>query len=262
MISVKGLTKSYGSNDAVRDLSFSVDRGEVVGFLGPNGAGKSTTMKILCGYLPADAGEVSIAGFDIFSQSLKARSRIGYLPENVPLYPEMRVGEYLAYRAALKGVRSRRIAEKVEDALQLCNLGHVQRQIIGTLSKGYRQRVGLADALVNEPDILILDEPTIGLDPGQIREVRSLIKGLATRHTILLSSHILSEVEMTCSRVMILNKGQIVATGTPTELRERSGLSLSGVVRLEVQVPDAGATLKALQELPHVASASLVGRTG
>jgi len=265
MISVKGLTKSYGSNDAVRDLSFSVDRGEVVGFLGPNGAGKSTTMKILCGYLPADAGEVSIAGFNIFSQSLKARSRIGYLPENVPLYPEMRVGEYLSYRAALKGVRSRRIAEKVEDALQLCNLGHVQRQIIGTLSKGYRQRVGLADALVNEPDILILDEPTIGLDPGQIREVRSLIKGLATRHTILLSSHILSEVEMTCSRVLILNKGQIVASGTPAELRESSGLSLSGVVRLEVQVPDAGATLKALQELqelPFVASASLLGSTG
>jgi ABC-2 type transport system ATP-binding protein len=262
MISVKGLTKSYGGTDAVRDLSFSVDRGEVVGFLGPNGAGKSTTMKILCGYLPADAGEVSIAGFDIFSQSLKARSRIGYLPENVPLYPEMRVGEYLSYRAAMKGVRSRRIPEKVEDALQLCNLGHVQRQIIGTLSKGYRQRVGLADALVNEPDILILDEPTIGLDPSQIREVRSLIKGLATRHTILLSSHILSEVEMTCSRVLILNKGRIVATGTPAKLRERSGLPLSGEVRLEALVPNAAAALKILQELPFVASASLLGSTG
>lgn len=262
MISVQGLTKSYGITDAVRDLSFSVDRGEVVGFLGPNGAGKSTTMKILCGYLPADAGEVSIAGFDIFSQSLKARSRIGYLPENVPLYPEMRVVEYLSYRAALKGVRSRRVAEKVEDALELCNLGHVQKQIIGTLSKGYRQRVGLADALVNEPDILILDEPTIGLDPGQIREVRALIKGLAARHTILLSSHILSEVEMTCSRVLIMNKGQIVATGTPAELRERSGLPLSGAVRLEVQVPDAEAALKAIRELPHVAAVSLLDRAG
>lgn len=262
MISVQGLTKSYGSTDAVRDLSFSVDRGEIVGFLGPNGAGKSTTMKILCGYLPADAGEVSIAGFDIFSQSLKARSRIGYLPENVPLYPEMRVVEYLSYRAALKGVRSRRIAEKVEDAIQLCNLGHVQKQLIGTLSKGYRQRVGLADALVNEPDILILDEPTIGLDPGQIREVRSLIKGLATRHTILLSSHILSEVEMTCSRVLILNKGRIVATGTPADLRERSGLPLSGAVRLEVQVPDSGVALKALQELPGISSAMLTGNSG
>ena len=260
MISVQGLTKSYGATDAVRDLSFSVDRGEVVGFLGPNGAGKSTTMKILSGYLPADAGEVRIAGFDILSQSLKARSRIGYLPENVPLSPEMRVGEYLRYRAALKGVRSRRITEKVEDALELCSISHVRNQLIGTLSKGYRQRVGLADALVNEPDILILDEPTIGLDPGQIREVRELIKGLAKRHTILLSSHILSEVEMTCSRVLIINKGQIVATGTPAELRERSGIALSGSVRMEIQTADRAnseAVLAILQSLEEVASASL-----
>jgi len=260
MISVQGLTKSYGATDAVRDLSFSVDRGEVVGFLGPNGAGKSTTMKILSGYLPADAGEVRIAGFDILSQSLKARSRIGYLPENVPLYSEMRVGEYLRYRAALKGVRSRRITEKVEDALELCCISHVRNQLIGTLSKGYRQRVGLADALVNEPDILILDEPTIGLDPGQIREVRELIKGLAKRHTILLSSHILSEVEMTCSRVLIINKGQIVATGTPAELRERSGIALSGSVRMEIQTADRAnseAVLAILQSLEEVASATL-----
>ena len=200
MISAQGLSKRYGQTQAIRDLSFSVNKGEVVGFLGSNGAGKSTTMKILCGYLPADEGTVTIAGFDVFTESLKARSRIGYLPENVPLYPEMRVGEYLGYRAALKGVRSRRVAEKVEDALELCGLPHVRRQLIGTLSKGYRQRVGLADALVNEPDILILDEPTIGLDPSQIRGMRNLIRGLASRHTILLSSHILSEVEMTCSR--------------------------------------------------------------
>jgi ABC-2 type transport system ATP-binding protein len=261
MISVQGLTKSYGSTDAVRDLTFSVDRGEVVGFLGPNGAGKSTTMKILSGFLPADAGEVEIAGFNIFSQSLQARSRIGYLPENVPLYPEMRVGEYLRYRAALKGVRSRRMREKVDDALELCFIGHVRSQLIGTLSKGYRQRVGLADALVNEPDILILDEPTIGLDPAQIREVRQLIKSLATRHTILLSSHILSEVEMTCSRVLILNKGRIVATGTPSELRERTGLPLSGPVRMEVQAGDHAAIqeiLKAIRSLECVASASLI----
>lgn len=253
MIDVNGLTKSYGSTDAIKDLSFSVDRGEIVGFLGPNGAGKSTTMRILCGYLPADAGEVRIAGFDIFSQSIKARSRIGYLPENVPLYPEMRVGEYLAYRASLKGVRSRRIPEKVEDALELCNLRSVQRQLIGTLSKGYRQRVGLADALVNEPDILILDEPTIGLDPNQIRDIRNLIKSLATRHTILLSSHILSEVEMTCSRVMILNKGHIVASGTPAELRERSGLPISGPIRLELLAPVTTA-LEILRQLPGIAS--------
>jgi len=260
MISVQGLTKSYGATDAVRDLSFSVDRGEVIGFLGPNGAGKSTTMKVLSGYLPADAGEVRIAGFDILSQSLKARSRIGYLPENVPLYPEMRVGEYLRYRAALKGVRSRGITEKVEDALELCSIVHVRNQLIGTLSKGYRQRVGLADALVNEPDILILDEPTIGLDPGQIREVRELIKGLAKRHTILLSSHILSEVEMTCSRILIINKGRIVATGTPAELRERSGIPLSGSVRMEIQTANreaAEAVLTNLQSLDEVASAAI-----
>lgn len=262
MIVVQGLTKSYGSTEAVRDLSFTVDRGEVVGFLGPNGAGKSTTMRILCGYLPADAGEVTVAGFNVFSQSLKARSRVGYLPENVPLYPEMRVGEYLAYRAALKGVRSRRVPEKVEDALDLCGLRQVRRQLIGTLSKGYRQRVGLADALINEPDILVLDEPTIGLDPGQIREVRELIKGLATRHTILLSSHILSEVEMTCSRVLIINKGRIVATGTPAELRSRVGIPLPGTVRLEAGLPDPAAALEALRGLPGVAAASLLGTTG
>ena len=260
MIVVNGLTKSYGATDAVKDLSFSVNRGEIVGFLGPNGAGKSTTMKILCGYLPADSGEVRIAGFDIFSDSIKARSRIGYLPENVPLYPEMRVGEYLAYRAALKGVRPRRIPEKVEDALELCNLRPVQRQFIGTLSKGYRQRVGLADALVNEPDILILDEPTIGLDPNQIRDIRNLIRSLATRHTILLSSHILSEIEMTCSRVMILNKGQDRhPSGTPSELRERSGPTLSGAIRLELLAPDTAA-LEILGKLPGVASIASLGK--
>jgi len=262
MIFVKGLTKSYGSTNAVRNLSFSVERGEIVGFLGPNGAGKSTTMRILCGYLPADAGEVRIAGFDVFSQSIKARSRIGYLPENVPLYPEMRVVEYLSYRASLKGVPSRRVPEKVDDALELCGLGHVRRQLIGTLSKGYRQRVGLADALVNEPDILILDEPTIGLDPNQIREVRSLIKGLAARHTILLSSHILSEVEMTCSRLMILNKGRIVATGTPAELRERSGISLAGSIRLEISTQHGSGHQKMLAQFPGIASVTPLGTTG
>lgn len=258
MIVVNGLTKSYGTTDAVKDLSFSVNRGEIVGFLGPNGAGKSTTMKILCGYLPADAGEVRIAGFDIFSESIKARSRIGYLPENVPLYPEMRVSEYLAYRAALKGVRPRRIPEKIEDALELCNLRPVQRQMIGTLSKGFRQRVGLADALVNEPDILILDEPTIGLDPNQIRDIRNLIRNLATRHTILLSSHILSEVEMTCSRVMILNKGKIIASGTPAELRERSGSTLSGAIRLELLVHESVARER-LRQLPGISSVTSLG---
>jgi ABC-2 type transport system ATP-binding protein len=252
MISVQGLTKSFGTTEAVRNLTFRVDRGEIVGFLGPNGAGKSTTMKIICGYLPPDSGEVEIAGFNVFSNSLQARSRIGYLPENVPLYPEMRVGEYLSYRAALKGVRARRIPEKVEDALELCNISQVKSQLIGTLSKGYRQRVGLADALVNEPDILILDEPTIGLDPGQIREVRELIKGLATRHTILLSSHILSEVEMTCSRVLILNKGSIAASGTPTQLRQHAGIPLAGAVRFEVAMANDEASMAMLHELKSI----------
>jgi len=262
MIVVEGLTKNYGSTNAVRDLSFTVNRGEVIGFLGPNGAGKSTVMRILCGYLPADAGEVQIAGFNIFSESLKARSRIGYLPENVPLYPEMRVGEYLSYRAALKGVRPRLVAEKVVDALDLCGLQHVRGQLIGTLSKGYRQRVGLADALVNEPDILILDEPTIGLDPNQIREVRELVRGLATRHTILLSSHILSEVEMTCTRVLILNKGKIIATGTPAELRMRSANLLAGSIRMEARVPDSATALQEIHSLPDVASVSLLDGGG
>lgn len=262
MISVQGLSKRYGPKEAVRDLSFTVDKGEVVGFLGRNGAGKSTTMKILCGYLPADEGEVRIAGFDVFSQSLQARARVGYLPENVPLYPEMRVVEYLSYRAALKGVRSRRVPEKVEDALELCGLSHVRRQLIGTLSKGYRQRVGLADALVNEPDILILDEPTIGLDPGQIREVRELIRGLSSRHTILLSSHILSEIEMTCTRVLILDKGRIVATGTPDELRKRTGMQATGLVRMDAKVPDASAALSRLGEMKNVSSVRLLGESG
>jgi ABC-2 type transport system ATP-binding protein len=252
MISVQGLTKRYGQTEAVKDLSFTVEKGEIIGFLGPNGAGKSTTMRILSGFIPADEGEVRIAGFDVFGESVKARSRIGYMPENVPLYPEMRVSEYLSYRAGLKGVRTRLIGEKVEDALQLCGLSSIRRKLVGALSKGYRQRVGLADALINEPDILLLDEPTIGLDPGQIREVRSLIRGLAGRHTILLSSHILSEVEATCSRVLILNAGRVAASGTPDELRKRSGLPLSGSIRVELRAPAGEA----------VAAAEAVAGTG
>ncbi len=261
MISVQGLTKRYGQTEAVKNLSFNVEKGEVVGFLGVNGAGKSTTMRILSGYLPADEGEVRVAGFDVFGESVKARSRIGYMPENVPLYPEMRVSEYLSYRAALKGVRARRTAEKVEDALQLCGLADVRRKLIGSLSKGYRQRVGLADALINEPDILILDEPTIGLDPGQIRDVRSLLRGLASRNTILLSSHILSEVEATCSRLLILDKGHIVASGTPAELRERSGLPLAGSIRVEVKAPGADA-LAATGAAAGQGSVRIVSSTG
>src|SRR6188474_662838 len=218
MIKVENLTKRYAGQPAIRDLNFEVSRGEIMGFLGPNGAGKTTTMRILSSFMPPTSGRASVAGFDIFDQSLQARAHLGYMPENVPLYNDMRVTEYLDYRAALKGVPHRRLAERVGDVKELCGLKEVEKKLIGALSKGFRQRVGLADALVHEPDLLILDEPTSGLDPNQIRQVRELIKNLGKHHTILLSTHILPEVEMTCSRVIIIHKGQIEACDTPENL--------------------------------------------
>ena len=234
MIKVENLTKRYAGQAAIRDLNFEVGKGEVMGFLGPNGAGKTTTMRILAGFMPATSGRASIAGFDIFEQSLQARTRLGYMPENVPLYNDMRVTEYLEYRAALKGVPHRRIAERVGDVKELCGVKDVEKKIIGALSKGYRQRVGLADALLHEPDLLILDESTIGLDPNQIRQVRELIKNLGRQHTILLSTHILPEVEMTCSRVIIIHKGRIEACDTPENLLGK--LRQAGGVVLEAKV--------------------------
>jgi ABC-2 type transport system ATP-binding protein len=218
MIKVENLTKRYAGQTAIRDLNFEVGQGEIMGFLGPNGAGKTTTMRILASFMPPTSGRASVAGFDVFEQSLQARAHVGYMPENVPLYNDMRVTEYLDYRAALKGVPHRRVAERVGDVKELCGLKEVEKKLIATLSKGYRQRVGLADALVAEPDLLILDEPTIGLDPNQIRQVRELIKNLGKQHTILLSTHILPEVEMTCSRVIIIHKGRIEACDTPENL--------------------------------------------
>ena len=218
MIKVENLTKRYAGHTAIKDLSFEVGKGEIMGFLGPNGAGKTTTMRILASFMPPTSGRASIAGFDVFEQSLQARAHLGYMAENVPLYNDMRVTEYLDYRAALKGVAHRRVAERVGDVKELCGLKEVAKKLIATLSKGYRQRVGLADALLHEPDLLILDEPTIGLDPNQIRQVRELIKNLGKQHTILLSTHILPEVEMTCSRVTILHKGRIEACDTPENL--------------------------------------------
>lgn len=218
MITIQSLSKNYGRHEALKKISFNVLKGEILGIVGSNGAGKSTLMRILAGYLPPSSGSVAIDKLDLIKNSLEVRARLGYLPENTPLYPEMRVDEYIRYRAALKRVPNRRIAEKVLDVLDLCKLRSVEHQLIGTLSKGYRQRVGLADALVNEPDLLIFDEPTLGLDPTQQRQICSLIKGLAKRHTILLSSHLLTEVEMICSRVIILHQGNIVAMGTPEEL--------------------------------------------
>jgi ABC-2 type transport system ATP-binding protein len=219
MIEVVDLTKRYAGRTAVNGISFSVARGEIVGLLGPNGAGKSTTMRVLSGFMPATSGTVRVAGYDVFHEADETRRRIGYMPENNPLYTEMRVREYLKFRARLKGLGWHRSRERVSIVMEQCGLTDVGRRIIGQLSKGYKQRVGLADALVHEPDLIILDEPTIGLDPHQIRSVRQLIKNLAGKHTVLISTHILPEVEMMCSRVLIMLGGKILAADTPENLQ-------------------------------------------
>jgi gliding motility-associated transport system ATP-binding protein len=220
MIEVANLTKRYAGNPAVSDVSFTVRRGEIVGLLGPNGAGKSTTMRILACYLPATSGTVRVAGLDVFEQSDEVRRRIGYMPENNPLHHDMRVREYLKFRARLKGLSRKASRQRADIVMEQCSLTEVDRRIIGQLSKGYRQRVGLADALVHEPELIILDEPTIGLDPNQIRLVRQLIKGLAGTHTVLVSTHILPEAELTCHRVVIMFEGRILAADTPENLQK------------------------------------------
>jgi ABC-2 type transport system ATP-binding protein len=218
VIEVEHLTKVFNSRKAVDDISFKVEKGEILGFLGPNGAGKTTTMRILTCYMPATEGTARIAGFDVFEDSLEVRKRIGYLPENPPLYHEMTVSSYLNFVAKIKGTPSKQRRSQVDEAIGQCNLGDVRNRIIGKLSKGYKQRVGLAQALLNNPEVLVLDEPTLGLDPKQIHEVRSLIKGLASSHTVILSTHILPEVSMVCNRVVIINKGKVVAMDTPEGL--------------------------------------------
>ena len=248
MIQVENLTKRYAGVTAINQLNFEVAKGEIVGFLGPNGAGKSTTMKILTSYLPATSGTARIAGFDVFAQSVEARKRLGYLPENTPLYTDMRVGEYLRYRASLKGVPGSKVKQAVGDVLALCNLRDVERKIIGALSKGYRQRVGLADALVHDPELLILDEPTIGLDPNQIRQVRELIKNLGGRRTVLISTHILPEVEIMCSRVIVIHKGTIRASDTAENLLKNH--RAAGRMRIEARGATNGREL--LGRLPGV----------
>jgi len=254
MIQVENLTKRFAGTTAINNLTFEVAKGEVVGFLGPNGAGKSTTMRILAGYLPASSGRASIAGFDVFEQSLEARQRLGYLPENTPLYTDMRVGEYLRYRAKLKGVPGSKLRERVGDVIELCSLRDRERSLIGSLSKGYRQRVGLADALVHDPDLLILDEPTIGLDPNQIRQVRELIKNLANKRTVLISTHILSEVEIMCSRVIVIHRGEIKASDTAENLL--SNHRAAGSMRIEAKVGNDSAA-EALARLPGVKEVSV-----
>jgi ABC-2 type transport system ATP-binding protein len=251
MIEVQHLTKQYGPLPAIQDLSFSVEKGEIVGFLGPNGAGKTTTMRILAGFMPATGGTAKVAGYDVFAQSLEVRRRIGYLPENVPLYPDLPVAVYLDFVAEIKGVGRAERKRRVADVMDRCLIADVEQRLIGKLSKGYRQRVGLAQALVNDPEVLILDEPTLGLDPKQIAEIRSLIKSLAGRHTVILSTHILPEVSMVCSRVLIIHQGQLVAGDTPENLTSR----LSHSTRIQVQVEGpAEAVAAELRRLPGVRS--------
>jgi ABC-2 type transport system ATP-binding protein len=218
VIEVSGITKEFGRVTAVQGLSFSVAKGEVLGFLGPNGAGKTTTMRILTGFIPATRGTAVVAGHDILSQPLEAKRKIGYLPESPPLYPEMTVFDYLDFAARIKGVPRERRKARIEESLERCSIADVRDKLTGKLSKGYRQRVGLAQTLVHEPEVLILDEPTAGLDPKQINETRKLIRSLGGDHTVVLSTHILPEVVMTCDRVVIINKGAVVAQGTTQSL--------------------------------------------
>ncbi len=252
MIEVKNLVRSYGLQPAVRDISFSVQEGEILGFLGPNAAGKSTTMKILAGFLPANSGSATVAGFDVSTQSIEVRKRLGYLPENAPLYPDMTVSDYLKFHARIKGIPSRQITQKVQAALEKCFIVEVKNKLIGKLSKGYRQRVGLAQALIHDPQVLILDEPTVGLDPVAIKETRDLIKSLGGKHTVILSTHILPEVSMTCGRVVIIHKGKVVAEDTPENLTTK----LQGVrsIYLEVknEAPNLLAELSAIQGVNRV----------
>ena len=235
MIEVDGLTKRYPGRVAVDGVSFTVARGEIVGLLGRNGAGKSTIMRVLSGFMPATSGTVRVGGYDVFHDSDQVRRRIGYMPENNPLHREMRVREYLKFRASLKGLTRTQARERIDTVLEQCGLSEVQKRIIAHLSKGYQQRVGLADALVHEPQLIILDEPTIGLDPNQIRSVRQLIKSLAGHHTVLISTHILPEVEMTCNRVLILQEGRILAHDTPDNLQQL--MSDSGQIVAEICAP-------------------------
>ena len=237
IIEVENLTKRYTGHTAIDGLTFSVGRGEIIGFLGPNGAGKSTTMRILACFMPATSGTARVAGFDVFTESVEVRRRIGYMPENNPLHLDMRVREYLKFRGRLKGLGLGQSRERVDVVMRQCGLTDVSRKIIGHLSKGYRQRVGLADALVHEPELVILDEPTIGLDPHQIRSVRQLIKDLSHSHTVLISTHILSEVEMMCNRVLILHHGRILAADTTRNLLGM--MSDAGQVIAEIAAPAA-----------------------
>jgi ABC-2 type transport system ATP-binding protein len=232
MIELEQVTKYFGSYPAITDISFSVDQGEVLGFLGPNGAGKSTTMKIVTGFMPPSSGSVTVAGYDIVSESLSARRHIGYLPETVPLYTEMTVEDYLEFMGRIRGMSRKWLQDRIPEVIDICRLGDYRSSFIGKLSKGFRQRVGIAQSILHDPDILIMDEPTIGIDPIQVVETRQLIKDLGGEHTLIVSTHILPEVSMICERVIIIHEGQIVAVDRPDNLASR----LRGVERIELEV--------------------------
>ncbi len=249
MIEVQHLTKRYGPVTAVDDVSFTVERGEILGFLGPNGAGKTTTMRVLTGYMPPSEGKAIVAGYDVFDQPLEAKRRTGYLPETPPLYPDMTVREYLTFVARIKSVPRNDCTKRIGDMMERTRITDVADRHCGKLSKGYRQRVGLAQAMLHNPDVLILDEPTAGLDPKQIIETRELIKGLAGDHTIILSTHILPEVSQTCQRIVIINKGKIVAVDTPDNLTSRLRGSETMYLQVDAQGADAA---EALQRVPGV----------
>lgn len=251
MIEVQNLTKYYGRHPGLLDISFEAKKGEILGFLGPNGAGKTTAMRILTCYLPPTSGAAKVAGFNILNESQEVRRRIGYLPENVPLYQDLTVSDYLEFIGRLKGMPRRSRTARIGDVMAECGIGHVKDRMIGKLSKGYRQRVGLAQALVNDPDVLILDEPTVGLDPRQIIEIRELIGNLAGRRTVILGTHILPEASLLCSRVIIINKGKLVTIDTPDNLKGR--LQQSMVVEVTLR-GDTAAMSRALETVPGVIS--------
>ena len=250
MIEASDLTHYYGAHPAIQEVSFHVNKGEILGFLGPNGAGKTTTMRILTGFMPPTGGRVSLGGYDVVEDSLEVRHRIGYLPETVPLYTDMTVSGYLRYMGTLRGMPPRSIKRRIGDVIDVCRLGDYRKTQIGKLSKGFRQRVGIGQAIIHEPEVLVLDEPTIGIDPIQVVETRRLIQDLGKEQTVVLSSHILPEVSMICGRVLIINEGRIVAEDTPTNLAQR----FQGVDRLEVEIGGPVAqVLPALRKVRGVA---------
>jgi ABC-2 type transport system ATP-binding protein len=256
MIQVTGLSKRYARHVAVNNISFEVEKGDIVGFLGPNGAGKTTTMRILTCFMPPTDGSATVAGFDVFDQSFEVKKHIGYLPEAPPLYPEMNVFDYLTFVARLKNIPSGEIKSRTEQAMERCSVTDVRSSLISKLSKGYRQRVGLAQAIIHNPDVLILDEPTSGLDPKQINETRELIKSLAGEHTIILSTHILPEVEAVCKKVIIINKGKLVATDSVENLKNRAGIG--GGIQVQVDTDGAADALAVRQRLEQIPGVSKV----